>query len=457
MGQKLILVVVDGLPARLLEDALGDARLPALSFLAENGRLGRAVSTFPSLTPVCLSSLATGAHGDVHEIPHLVWYHREERRVVEYGSSFPAMRAAGARRSIVDTIFEMNGRHLGRDAVTVFEALEEAGVTTACVNFTCYRGPHPHRATLPGIRRVVYGPRRFFYFNLFESDATGAPLAIRRRARGTVDGYAAAVARWLVTRDGFDFFVYYLSDFDYASHVAGPDAAFSTLARTDKAIGALFDAAGGGDELLERYDLVICSDHGQTTVDTAVPLERSFAGVPGVLTTASNRAGMVYRLPGCALDARELAARLEENDAVDVAVFREGAHAVARRAADELRFRPRPSGWETDGDPAVLDHPDGLRRAWAALGNPNAGDVLVSAADGYEFTDLGGRHHAGGGSHGSLSAVDSLVPVLTVGFEAAIGSIVDIAPVVLDRFGVEPPAYQSSARSRLEVESPAPH
>src|SRR5207247_614106 len=153
--KRLILVVVDGLPARLLEDALGDPRLPALSFLAEHGRLGRAVSAFPSLTPVCLSSLATGAHGDVHEIPHLVWYHREERRIVEYGSSFPAMRAAGTRRSIVDTIFEMNGRHLGRQAVTVFEALEEAGIATACVNFTCYRGPYPHRATVPGLRRVA--------------------------------------------------------------------------------------------------------------------------------------------------------------------------------------------------------------------------------------------------------------------------------------------------------------
>ena len=49
--------------------------------------------------------------------------------------------------------------------------------------------------------------------------------------------------------------------------------------------------------------------------------------------------------------------------------------------------------------------------------NPNAGDVLVSAAPGYEFTDLAGRHHAGGGSHGSLLAGDSEVPMLTIGLE----------------------------------------
>ena len=55
------------------------------------------MTTFPSLTPVCLSSLATGAHPDVHGIPHLVWYHRAEGRFVEYGSSFGAIRAAGTR------------------------------------------------------------------------------------------------------------------------------------------------------------------------------------------------------------------------------------------------------------------------------------------------------------------------------------------------------------------------
>ena len=54
-------------------------------------------------------------------------------------------------------------------------------------------------------------------------------------------------------------------------------------------------------------------------------------------------------------------------------------------------------------------------RAAAALANPNAGEVLVSAAPGWEFVDLAGRHHSGGGSHGSLEAADSEVPMLTVG------------------------------------------
>ena len=93
--KKLILVVIDGLTPEVFEDAVATESAPALAFLARNGSYRRGISTFPSLTPVCLSSIATGAHPDVHRIPHLVWWHRGERRLVEYGSSFGAVRAAG--------------------------------------------------------------------------------------------------------------------------------------------------------------------------------------------------------------------------------------------------------------------------------------------------------------------------------------------------------------------------
>jgi type I phosphodiesterase/nucleotide pyrophosphatase len=439
-SKKVVLVVIDGLTAAMFEAAV-ERRTPALAYLAEHGRYSRAVSTFPSLTPVCLSTIATGAGPDVHRIPHLVWWHRDERRLVEYGSSFAAVRAAGTRRALRDTIFNMNEEHLGRDAVTVYEALEDAGLTTAAVNITCYRGRTPHLPTLPGLTRPAYGPKRFFFYNLFESDVTGAPMAVRGRALGSVDGYAAAVGRWLVTRDGFDFFVCYLPDYDFASHVSGPDEAHEALARSDRAIGALMEAAGGPDEFLQRYAIVLCADHGQTLVSEAVRLQDRFAAADGVIVTASNRAGMVYRTDGGADDVRRLAERLDADPAAEAALFLEADEAVARREGEELRFSPDAGGWRTSGDEAILDGPDALARAWAALRNPNAGDLIVSAALGFEFLDLGGRHHVGGGSHGSLGAADSTVPMLTVGLEQQPASIAEIAPAVLTHFGVEPPPY----------------
>jgi predicted AlkP superfamily pyrophosphatase or phosphodiesterase len=424
MSKKLILVVIDGLTPDVFEQAVERKTAPTLAALHDAGSYARAASTFPSLTPVCMATLATGAHPDVHEIPHLVWYHRGERRLVEYGSSFGAMRAAGTRRAIRDAIVEMNAHHLSRRATTIFESIEDTGLTAAAVNTPCYRGRTRHIPTVPGLVRPVEGPRRFFYFSLFESDVTGAPLAIRTRTGGSIDAYAAAVGRWLVTRDGFDFLFYYLPDYDFASHALGPGGAEEALRRSDQAVGALVEAAGGLDEFLERYTVVLCSDHGQTRVDRVARLQ-DWVGDEG-LVTASNRAGMVYTD-----EPRRVAERLAREGAVDVVLFSENGDAVAFREGGELRLGADADGWQG--------------RARRALANPNSGDVLVSAAEGVEFADLGGRHHAGGGSHGSLLEGDSLVPMLVVGGGEPPREIAGVAPFVLAHFGIEAPAYARAA------------
>jgi hypothetical protein len=98
------------------------------------------------------------------------------------------------------------------------------------------------------------------------------------------------------------------------------------------------------------------------------------------------------------------------------------------------------------GDAGILvgdEYPNAFERVWCALACPNAGEVIVSAAEGWEFEDLGGRHHAGGGSHGSLLAGDSTVPMLAAGFDEPPlphdASVTDLAPLALAHFGVQPP------------------
>jgi hypothetical protein len=403
----VVLIVIDGLTPPVFEAA----DTPTLRHLLEQGTYTRAASTFPSVTPVCLAAIATGGHPDVHHIPHLVWWYRDEQRVVEYGSSFGALRAAGFARSLRDTIVDLNARHLNRDAETIYEALEGDGWTTGAINITCYRGRHRHLATIPGVP-AVDGPKRFFFYSLYESDRTGAPIAVRNRALGSIDAYAAWVGRWLVTRDGFDFLVYYLPDYDFASHAHGPDAAHEALRRSDAAVAALMDAAGGADAFLERYAVILCSDHGQSKVERTSRLE---AG--GDLVTASNRAAMVYTDR-----PRAVAEALDGDPAAGIVLFQEDGRMIVRRDGDE--------------DEALLDTvPDGHARAAAALRNPNAGTVLVSAAPGWEFLDLAGRSHLGGGSHGSLELADSEVPMLTIGLGAPPASITGVKQLVVDHFG----------------------
>ena len=43
---------------------------------------------------------------------------------------------------------------------------------------------------------------------------------------------------------------------------------------------ALLDAAGGPEEFLERYAVILCSDHGQTRVEGSAQLQSALANVP---------------------------------------------------------------------------------------------------------------------------------------------------------------------------------
>ena len=139
----------------------------------------------------------------------------------------------------------------------------------------------------------------------------------------------------------------------------------------------------------------------------------------------------------------------------------EGEAAVRRGRAASSASVPaasvtdrRGESWSLEGDIAALtgavhggrfvsaDYPDALGRLWAALTNPNAGDILLSLAPDWECVDWGGVTHIPGGSHGSLRAADSLGTLLTVGLdgerpEREQWAISDVAGLVAGHFGLD--------------------
>src|SRR3954462_10767301 len=124
--KKLVLAVIDSLKPEMLDRALAEGRAPALQAVMERGTYIRdCVSSYPSVTPVASSSIATGLRPDEHRIPSMNWFHRGEARSVEYGSSFSATRTFGIVRSLYDTIYNMNMAHLTRSHETVFERLDD--------------------------------------------------------------------------------------------------------------------------------------------------------------------------------------------------------------------------------------------------------------------------------------------------------------------------------------------
>ncbi len=466
--KKLILAVVDGLGPELLDQAIAEGVAPTIDWLAGEGRrTNSCVSTFPSLTPVCLSALVTGRHPAGSGIPSMSWYHRGEQRMVEYGSSLNAMLATGTRQMLDDVLVNLNMLHLSPRVKTVFEELDDAGWETAAVNTYVIRGRTRHSITRPTARRLarrvgvadaVYGPKRYFLGDLFFSDDTGAPLNLG----SGVDRHSGHVGRWLVTRDGFDFLFFYLYETDAAQHRGGD--VIGAVAGADRGLEMLVEAAGGRERFLSRYAIMIVADHSQSAVtsisDAADALDglRVYRGGRGkrpaecdVALASSNRVSMTYLLESSAITVSEIARRALQDPAADVVLHRRDGWFVAQRGAGELRFRrggghtdARGNSFTLEGDADLLpegEYPNALERIEGVLDCANAGDVVVSAAAGYEFSDAGGGQHLGGGSHGSLNAADSLVPLITAGFDVRMQlpvspSITDLTPLTVRHFGV---------------------
>ena len=181
--------------------------------------------------------------------------------------------------------------------------------------------------------------------------------------------------------------------------------------RADNGLALMVEAAGGLDQFLARYGVMIVADHSQSSVgqiaDASAPLadlrlfrssRRSDPDRCDVAVAASNRAAMAYLLPGARIiGPAEVAHRLEALDGADVVAFRDGDWLVARREGEAFRFRrgtavndERGNGWDVDGDAALLDpalYPNALERLEGALLCATAGDVIVSATPGWEFNN----------------------------------------------------------------------
>jgi hypothetical protein len=472
-----VLAVIDGATPAMIERTVAAGRAPCLATLIERGSFVRdAVSVFPSVTPVCAASIATGLGQDRHHIPSMNWYHRREARYVEYGSSFRASLRFGLARQLTDTIYNMNGEHLAADALTVFEQLDDHELRTAGTTYLMYRGRHPQEpardslltriAALSLVRRPVLGPRELFYADIFASRATGCSGTLGMP--GVRDRHAGCVGAYLVAHDLFDFLLLSLPDNDNHSHRHGPEGQIDSLPEADRQLALLFEAGGGRDRFLSEHAVIVVSDHAHTLVERTISLVAQFShfdirrptdlrepGQAEVALCPASRAAMIYalepRVLGSAID------RARRIDGVEHVAWREGSDAVIAGRGGELRFAPgagprdlRGRQWTVRGDLAVLDarieqevvyserFPDAFGRAWDALACSNSGEVLLSAEQGVEFTDWGGASHVGGGSHGSLGAGDSLVPLICCGLEGQLErtqwSIKDVTPLVARHF-----------------------
>lgn len=377
------IVIISGLAPDALRTGLADGYLTSLGFLTSAGTLRYdCVAPFPSVTPTGVATAATGLSPGHHGILGRAWYERRHAHVHEFD---PARDLAAPDSPVLD------------------QRLHEAGRRLATVNIPTGCG--------------------------------GTGLGV-----GADDRRVAELTADVVRRRAADVTVSLLRDTDVSAHEVGPDFASPALWRADRALARMLEAYGSREEAALRARWIVAGDHGMSRMHRDRPdhvqvhamAPRALTqGRDGVLVVPNGRAAFVY-LDDLATyeEIERVTEAFSLKPGVDQVFWQAHGWTCARHG--DLRFEWRPGeglrdargqAWRVSGSGAVVgleiasgvlvesQHVDPLRRILDFFAAPDAPDLVLTAQEGYEFS--AGRPEYG--SHGSLTAHDSLVPIVAVG------------------------------------------
>jgi hypothetical protein len=428
----VIIVVADGLGTDVLDRALARGDVPSLARLREEGGRHTVTTSFPSVTGVAYVPMLTGRFpGDVG-VPGLRWYDRARRlpRWLGHARSYVGLQVRSIDRDLepgVSSAWELTrGRSLGMFAMLT-RGLGRANRLD--------RGP---AVAVRGIHAHLTGSVDGWHH--LESDLA--------------DRFAARVRR---ERPRFAFAA--LAAGDKASHAEGPDGpgARRSLRLVDALVGRLRDEAERDGRWASTH-LWVVSDHGHSPVaghfelaDAIRALGLRVRSHPWTLADRSEIAVMVSgnsmahlyvdladterrgwdahasRWGGRlhhVLDhpAVDLVARMVDLETVEVDRRGHGRARIVRRG-DLLDYQP------LDGDPLELGvvlgasgdelhersilgaYPDGLVQLASLVLAPRSGDLVISAAPGWDLR-AGYEPIDHVSSHGALHSAHMRVPLL---------------------------------------------
>ncbi|MGH7712939.1 MAG: alkaline phosphatase family protein [Gemmatimonadaceae bacterium] len=463
---SVVVLVADGLRHDDLIRAITARAVPALARLRYEGGLHCITTAFPSVTGVAYAPFLVGRHPGSVGIPGLRWYDRSRR----------IGRLRAHSRSYVGIEFREVDRDLDATQPTVFELARPSLGALSCIA----RG-------LPRSARIG-GGLRF------------AARAGWTHFRGDVEGWLAidrdvadrAVERIAREQPRYAFIA--LTGIDKTSHAAGCDSpavlrALQTVDDTARRIREDAERDGRWDGM----HLWIVSDHGHSPVgahDDIAVLLRSLgwrvlahpwtlgtprrAGANVAVMVSGNAMAHLYLdlarrertfWPALAAQWHALVDALLERRSIDLVLLPHGDGKVAVHTRDRGTAMIESLGrWHSyrpvSGDPlgigAVAEHgvteeeaheatfdsdyPDSLVQIARLAACSRAGDVMLSAARGWDFR---GRYepipHVS--SHGALHRDHMLVPLLLNRVSHTVPRrTVDLMPSALDALGIPPPA-----------------
>lgn len=462
--KRAILVLVDGLRPDVAETELAAGRLPNLARLTARGARSRAISVFPTTTSVAYLPFLTGCFPGTCNVPSIRWLDR-----AAYGGRWWKDRAAV--RSYCGYQAGMLDQDIAGDVQTIFELVPESLAIFTMIT----RGLAPGQDRAQRTRKYVGTLAHYANcYDMLDRRATRELLA-------AVDGDARFIFTQFPGIDGY-------------THGASPRAprVVQALWRIDDSIGAVMARLEARHQLDDTL-FVLVSDHGATPMRMHLDLADWFGGrgVPTLhhpvvwtrnprvaVMVAGNAFASIYARPGEPRDRRWTMEELRRPEAfgtredIVAALVREPA--VAFVAGEDREGNVRVASAEGEavitrdgerihytmlsGDPLQLGRsfaadrdgwleqtfdaafPDAAVHLLDQFSSPRAGDLVVSAREGYDF-----RHRfeipAHRSGHGSLIRAHMHTPLWTNHpLPAAPLRTADVFPALLDWLDVPVPA-----------------
>ncbi|MED1739598.1 alkaline phosphatase family protein [Bacillus swezeyi] len=463
--KSVIMLLIDSLMDEPLKEAVKSGQAPALQFLLENGRyVPEVVSPFPTMSVNVDSTLLTGVNSDKHKVPGLVWYNKEENRIINYGSHIRELLKLGIKQSSKDVFYNLNQVHLSKQVKTLHEELAEKGHETCSINALMHRGSQDGYLHVPMLFSWIMGlnqkmkidaPQLFSYGGF--SKLSSANLSLLKKF-GFNDRFSVQELNHLIKSNLVPpLALVYFPDLDQHVHKHGRFDV-KGVAKADRHVQRILNSFQSWEEALKHHIWITLGDNGQAWISQhkkealidlrglldsyqIVKLKRGVKPDDQIVLAVNERMAFVYPLDKAKIPLNQIADVLNKDERIDIISWKNEMNAIEVTSGGregKLTFKPGGAAtdeygqsWTLEGDIRLLDltvnknkiacgqFPDALERLYTSFFSHKGDYLIVNAKPGYEFIGEGSPTHVGGASHGALHKQDSLIPMIITGTDSA--------------------------------------
>ena len=459
-NKPVILVVIDSLMHEPLQKAIQENKAPALSFLINNGYIEpEVVSSYPTMSVTIDSTLLTGSYANEHKVPGLIWFKKDENRMISYGSGISEMWHNGIKNVALDSIIRLNSEHLSKNVQTIHEQLATRNIQSASINGLLYRGTVKHSLHVPKListtnllpkKITMNGPTILSLGALSQYNPHNDRHKFAWKRMGLNNDFTVNELKYLIQQRKLPpFTLAYLPDADAKLHKNGPND-IKAIEEADQSLQEMLNSYPTWQEAIQQATWIILGDSGQSFVKdkketalidlTELLQHYSFwerKNTNGQLAIAINERMAYVYVNDKNIELTKVVNTLKQDERIDFIAWKDNEtnYVASPESTQTLTFSPNGpnvdaynQSWSIDGDITILDftindqgfiqynnYPDALARLHGALHSQEGNFIIVDAKPSYEFIGKHSHDHAGGAAHGSLHKVDSVVPLIVAG------------------------------------------